>query len=86
MILKYFAMAMQKREFHWKKPHIRTPILSKAREFINKGMPPKQVHDQINQESGGVSESSSQGQGLRGTQQVYCWKTKTKSDENADKT
>ena len=41
------------------KPYIRTndQILWKAREFIDKGMPPKQVHDQINQESGGVFES-----------------------------
>ena len=29
-------------------------ILSKAREFIDKGMPPKQEHDQIHQLSGGV--------------------------------
>ena len=33
-------------------------------------MSPKQVYDQINQESGGVFESPSQGQELRDTQQV----------------
>ena len=47
-------------------------------------MPPKQVYDQINQESGGVFESPSQYQELRGTQQVYRQKTKTKSAENED--
>ena len=68
------------------KPYIKTndQILSKTREFIDKGMPPKQVHDQINQESGGVCESPSQGQELRDTQQVYRQKTKTKSAENED--
>ena len=41
------------------KPYVRTnyQILSKARECIDKGMPSKQVYDQVNQESGGVFES-----------------------------
>ena len=47
-------------------------------------MPPKQVYDQINQGSVGVSESPSQGQELRDTQHVYHQKTKTKSAENED--
>ena len=34
-------------------------------------MPPKQVYDQINQESGRVFKSLSQGQELRDTTQVY---------------
>ena len=38
----------------------------------------------MNQESGGVFESPSQGQQLRDTQQVYRQKTKTKSAENED--
>ena len=59
-------------------------MLSKAREFIDKGMPPKQVYDQINQESGGVYESPSQGQELTDMQHVYRQKTKTKSVENED--
>ena len=50
------------------KPDVRTnsQILSKAREFIDNRMLPKQVYDQINQESGGVFESPPQGQELRG--------------------
>ena len=75
-----------KKRVSLEKPYVRTnhQILSKAREFIDKGMPPKQVYDQINQESGGVFESPSQGQELRDTQQVYRQKTKTKSAENED--
>ena len=45
-------------------------------------MPPKQVYDQISQESGEVFESPSQCQELRDTQQVYRQKTKTKSAQN----
>ena len=45
-------------------------------------MLPKQVYDQINQESGGVFESPPQGQELRDTQQVYLQKTKPKFAEN----
>ena len=47
-------------------------------------MPPKQLYDQINQESGGVFESPSQGQELRDTQQINRQKTKTKCAENED--
>ena len=59
-----------KKRVSLEKPYVRTnhQILSKAREFIDKGMPPKQVYDQINQESGGVFESPSQCQELRDTQ------------------
>ena len=64
------------------KLYIRTndQTLSKAGELIDKGMAPKQVYDQIYQESGGVCESPSQGQELRDTQQVYRQKTKTKDE------
>ena len=41
-------------------------------------------YDQINQESGGVFESPSQGQELRDRQQVYRQKTKTKPAENEE--
>ena len=44
-------------------------------------MPPKQVYDQINQESG---KSPSQDQELIDTQQVYHQKRKTESAENED--
>ena len=75
-----------KKRVSLEKPYVRTnhQILSKAREFIDKGMPPKQVYDQINQESGGVFESPSQGQELIDTQQVYRQKTKTESAENEE--
>ena len=47
-------------------------------------MPPKQKHDQMNQESSGICESPSQGQELRDTQKVYRQKTNMKSAENKD--
>ena len=55
------------------KPCIRTndQALSKTGEFIDKGIPPKQVYVQINQKSGRNFESPSQDQELRDTQQVY---------------
>ena len=47
-------------------------------------MPPKQVYDQINQESGEVFEAPSDARELIDTQLVYRQKTKTKSAENED--
>ena len=43
-------MVMQKKRVSLEKPYVRTnhQILSKTREFIDKGMSPKQVYDQIN--------------------------------------
>ena len=56
---KILCLGKAKKRLSLGKPYIRTndQILCKAREFIDKGMPPKQVYDQINQESGGVFES-----------------------------
>ena len=75
-----------KKRVSLEKPYTRTndQVLSKAREFINKGRPRKQVYDQINQESGGVFESPSQVQERRDTKQVYRQKRKMKSAENED--
>ena len=83
---KIFCHGNAKKRVSLEKPYIRTndQILSKAREFINKGMPPKQKHDQMNQESSGIFESPSQGQELRDTQKVYRQKTNMKSAENKD--
>ena len=55
------------------KPYIRTndQILPKAREFIDKVMSPKQMYDQIHQESGRVFEPPSKSWELRDRQQVY---------------
>ena len=47
-------------------------------------MPPKQVYDQVNQESGEVFEAPSDARELIDTQLVYRQKTKTKSAENED--
>ena len=47
-------------------------------------MPPKQVYDQINQESGEVFEAPSDARELIDTQLVYRQKTKTKSAGNED--
>ena len=47
-------------------------------------MPPKQVYDQVNQESGEVFEAPSDAWELIDTQLVYRQKTKTKSAGNED--
>ena len=55
------------------KPYYRTSndVLAKAKKLLKTGMQAKAIYDKINDESGGVYASSSQGQGLRDTSKVY---------------
>ena len=46
-------------------------VLAKTKKLLKTGMQAKAVYDKINDESGGVYASSSQGQELRDTRQVY---------------
>ena len=60
------------------KPYYRTSndVLAKTKKLLKTKMQPKAVYDKINDESGCMYASSSQGQELRNTRQVYQQKEK----------